>query len=87
MNKIVITVLTFYKEKEKMKHTDCISGFPGHFPSGATHIPEEEQLSFTVQELVLSHQPHLYSTFAFDPTQLPQSVAVFRHWYKNTRQL
>ena len=86
MNKIVLTVLTFYKEKEKMKHTDCISGFPRHFPSGGTHSPKE-QPSFTVQELALSHQPHLYSTFAFDPTQLPQSVAVLRHWYKNTRQL
>ena len=45
---------------EKLKlRTDSIIGFPGHSPPGSTHCPAG-QPSFTEQELVLTHQPHLY---------------------------
>ena len=52
---------TFYEydSKTKIKHTDSIFGIPGHSPLGCTH-DSEGQPSLTEQELVLTHQPHLY---------------------------
>ena len=51
--------ITEYDSKTKIKHTDCIFGISGHSTLGCTHNPEG-QPSFTEQELVLTHQPHLY---------------------------
>jgi hypothetical protein len=51
--------MTEYDSKTKIKHTDSIFGIPGHSPLGCTH-DSEGQPSLTEQELVLTHQPHLY---------------------------